>query len=133
MNSITSKFPLIIEDYSSDYTGYKFLSLIYYDDDKFLSIIDNVVDNFIISYVLDFCNLYTINTNELIVITDTWNETNSKNYPISLEFARLGKSIQYSKLIRKFSLDYTTRVIGPINTYQMKGPIKKRRRKRKSI
>lgn len=125
--------PLIIEQHPKDYNGYEFITLVKYNGQNYLTIVDNIVNEQLIVYVLDFCDSLNINEQEIIVIANDWYENNRDNYPISIEFSKKGYSANYAKLIRCFPTEYIARIIGPIYQYNMKGPIKIKRRKKKSI
>jgi len=125
--------PLIVEEHPKDYNGYEFITLIKYNDQNFLTIVDNITNNQIVAYVLDYCNLIKIDEEEIISIANNWYENHRAEHPISIEFFKHGIAQDMSKLIRCFSTDYVVRVIGPIYKFNMKGPTKVRRRKKKSI
>lgn len=126
-------FPLTIESYPDDYDGYEFITLIRYNDENFLNIVDNVINNSIITYVLDLCPQHNVNEEAIINIAYEWYTTNRNEYPISIEFNKRGMSIEASKILKCFPIDYVSRVIGPLPEYKMKGVYKIRRRKRKVI
>lgn len=125
--------PLIVEEHPKDYNGYEFITLIKYNDQNFLTIVDNITNNQIIAYVLDYCSLMNIDEEKIIRIANDWYENNRQNYPISIEFFKHDVAKDMSKIVRCFSTDFTMRVIGPIYRYNMKGPVKIKRRKKKSI
>ena len=127
-----NKFPLTIEPYPENYNGPKFISVIRYNDENYVNIIDNIYNKQIIAYVLDFCNAANVNEQHIIDIANNWFET-EKNYPISVEFSRLNISNETSKILRCFPLDYVSRVIGPLPEYNLDGPKKVKKRKRKPI
>jgi len=125
--------PLIVEDHPKDYNGYEFITLIKYNDQNFLTIVDNIINDQIVAYVLDFCQNVNIDETHLINIANHWYENHKDDYPISIEFFKQDVAKDMSKIIRCFSTDYVARVIGPIYKYNMTGPIKVKRRKRKPI
>jgi len=128
-----TKFPLIIESHPPDYNGYDFITLIRFNDENYLTIVDNVINKQIICYVLDLCAQSSINEEHVIEIANHWYTNNKSNYPISIEFSKLELSGKLSNLIRCFPIDYVTRVIGPLPEFEMGGAVKVRKRKRKSI
>lgn len=127
------KYPLIVESHPDDYNGYEFITLIRYNDENFLNIIDNVCNKQIITYVLDYCGPANVNEQKIIDIAQDWFHNNKTNYPISVEFSKLKIADETSKILRYFPVDYISRVIGPLPEYNMKGPLKTKKRKRKSI
>ncbi len=126
-------FPLIVEDHPRGYKGYEFITLIHYNDKKYLNIVDNITKKHIVSYVLDLCPVNGIDENAIIDIAFNWYTTSRELYPISIEFSKLGISEQTRSILKLFSIDFVTRVIGPLPTYNMQGPSNVRKRKRKPI
>lgn len=125
--------PLIVEEHPKDYKGYEFITLIKYNDQNFLTIVDNITSDRVIAYVLDYCPNMNIDEEHIIKIANHWYENNRSNYPISIEFFKHNVAHDMSKIVRCFSTDFIVRVIGPIYKYNMKGPTKIKRRKKKSI
>jgi hypothetical protein len=125
--------PLIVEEHPKDYHGYEFITLIKYNDQNYLTIVDNINDDQVIAYVLDFCQHAKIDEEKIIKIANHWYEHNRHLYPISIEFFKNDVARDMSKIIRCFSIDFIVRVIGPIYKYDMQGPVKVKRRKKKSI
>jgi hypothetical protein len=133
MKKFGGKFPLIVEPHPEDYKGYEFITLIKYNDETFLNIVDNVCNKQIITYVLDFCKPSNVPEELVIETARNWFYNNRSNYPISIEFSRVGIAKETSKILRSFAIDYVSRVIGPLPDYVMSGPAKVKKRKRKPI
>lgn len=133
MKKYNGKYPLIIEPHPENYNGYEFITLLRYNDENFLNIIDNVCNKQIITFVLDFCGPVNINEQAIVEIAQDWYLNNKHNYPISVEFSKQKVSHNTAKILRCFPIDYVSRVIGPLPEYNMKGPIKVKKRKRKSV
>lgn len=133
MRKFGSKHPLIIEPHPETYIGYEFITLITYNDENYLNIVDNVCNKQIITYVLDYCNPANVDEEFIIEIALNWYQTNKENHPISIEFSKLKMSEQTAKILRCFPVDYISRVIGPLPEYNMNGPMKIKKRKRRTI
>lgn len=138
MKKINQAFPLINEDHPATYNGPPFLTLIRFNDKDSITIVDNVINNEIVSYVLDLCpkefsHNPELKEHALIEVAYDWFENSNGAYPISIEFSRRGMSEYTSKILRRFTVDYVTRVIGPLPRFEMGGPTKVKKRKRKSI
>jgi len=133
MKKFGGKFPLIVEPHPTDYNGYEFITLVRYNDENYLNIIDNICNKQIIAYVLDYCGPDNVNEQLIIDVAQNWYCNNKSNYPISVEFSRLKLAEQTTRILRYFPIDYVSRVIGPLPEYNMQGPIKEKRRKRRSI
>lgn len=122
-----------MEPHPEDYEGYDFITLVRYNDESFLNIIDNVSKKYIYGYVIDLCGPESFNEENLIQVAYDWYYTNGDRFPISVEFSRRGLSESTERLLRAFPIDYVTRVIGPLPHFNMVGPTKVRKRKRKEI
>lgn len=133
MKRISKKYPLIVEAHPEDYNGYSFITLIRYNEDNYLTIVDNSNKKFIDCYVLDLCKTAKVNEEIVIEVANHWNEKSQNTYPISIEFSKLGLTDFVSRIHRSFSVDYVTRVIGPLPHFSMKGTTKVRKRKRKPL
>jgi hypothetical protein len=124
---------LIRENHPESYKGYKFITLIKYNGETYLNIVDNVVNNNIVAYVIDLCNSAEVDELKLIEIADNWFSNNKDKHPFSIELSRKGLSNYFNKILRNFPIDYVTRVIGPLPEFNMGGPKKIKRKKKKSI
>ncbi len=138
MKTSAQSFPLIIEAHPDTYSGPPFLTLIRFNNKDYINIVDNVMNNELIVYVLDLCPQaceYKANAKEkrIIDVAYDWYETSREKHPISIEFSRRGMCSETSKIIRSFQIDYVSRVIGPLPTFEMGGPFKVKKRKRKPI
>ena len=128
------KIPLIVEPHPQNYDGYKFITLLKYNDETSLNIIDNYHNKQISAYVLDLCSPLEIDEGLLINVAYDWYTTNRyTRYPISIELSRLGLSTKFSKIIRTYPVDFISRVIGPLPTFAMSGYTKIKKRKKKDI
>lgn len=130
----SNNIPLITEPHPDGYEGYPFLTLIRYNDENYLNIIDNVVNKQIVGYNLDMCAAANINELVLVAIAEDWfySERN-KRYPLSVEISKLGMATDLSPVLRCYPIQFVTRVIGPLPEYRMGGPFKTKRKKKKSI
>lgn len=130
---MSKAIPLIVEPYPEDYTGYKFITLIRYNDADSLNIVDNIINGNIITYVLDMCQPCNVNEEMIIESANDWFCNYKSLYPISIHFSKNGLSEETSKIIRAFPIDYIARVIGPLPQYKMSGAYKIRKRKKKEV
>ena len=130
---MNKQIPLVIEPYPDDYDGYKFITLIRYNDSNTLNIIDNVVNGSINTYVLDLCSPSFVEEERIIEVAYDWFESDRIRHPISVEFSRLGLADEFGKIFRTFPIDYVARVIGPLPEYRMTGAYKIRKRKKKNV
>lgn len=129
-----NSIPLITEPHPDGYEGYPFLTLIRYNDENYLNIIDNVINKQIVGYNLDMCTAVNINELALISIAEDWFYSDlHKKYPLSVEISKLGLAGSLSPILRCYPTEFVTRVIGPLPQYQMGGAFKTKRKKKKSI
>ncbi len=125
--------PLIIEAHPKDYKGYPFITVIVYRKQPMLAIVDNADDETIKAFVLDYCGAEGVNEEQLILTAAEWYQTNRAAFPVSIEFSRRGLVQETSKIYRSLSMEFISRVIGPVPKFPM-GSIKQiKRRRRKPI
>lgn len=126
--------PLIVEPHPENYEGYKFITLIRYNDENTINVVDNIINKQIHTYVLDLCGPEEVNEQEFIEIALNWYAKElHKTYPLSVEMSRLGYSQKANRILRVFPVDYITRIIGPVVEYPMSGYSKCRKRKKRSV
>lgn len=123
--------PLYIEQYPDDYKGYEFITLLKFNNKVYLTIVDNINTKFIFAYVIDFCESQGVDEKHLIQVANEWYDTNRFRYPISIEFHRKDMIEDVSKILRIFSIHNISRLIGPFIYYDMFGPSKIRKKKRR--
>jgi hypothetical protein len=128
---MNSDFPITVEDYPSDYKGYEFITLIKYNDEVNLGVIDNVTKRHISAFCLDLCNPMGVPEADIITIANEWFINNKDNYPVSVEFCKRGLEDFSAKISKAYSIDYISRIIGPVFYFEMNNPLKTRKRKRK--
>lgn len=129
----TNHVPLIIEPHPEDYDGYEFITLIKYRDKHMLTVVDNATNKSIDTYVLDLCNPEGLNEEVVVAIIAEWYEISSARYPVSIEFSKRGISNELSKIYRSFSVDFVTRVIGPLPRFNMTEVKSVRRRRKRTV
>lgn len=121
---------IIREDYPSAYKGYRFITLIQFNEEKYLSIVDRLTDKNISAYILDLCGPKGVSEEDVLNIAYEWSQSDRRNFPISYEFARLGLSSQVSLLYRSFNVDFVERIIGPLPELELnKATVKRKKRK----
>lgn len=133
VNTLKATAPLIVEPHPKDYNGFPFITLIQYRKQPMLAIVDNADEQAVRVYVLDMCGPEHVDEEAIISTAAEWFENNRNNYPISVEFSRRGMTPITSKIYRALSVEYVSRIIGPVPKYPM-GTIKSiKRRRRKPI
>lgn len=130
---ISHQAPLIVEPHPTDYTGYPFITLIQYNKEHLLTIIDNSDDSLISAYVLDLCGPEAVNEEHIINIVNDWYTNRRDKYPLSFEFSIRNMTDTATKIFKTFNTDFITRVIGPLPVFKMAAEKNIRRRKRKEL
>lgn len=124
---------LIPENYPDNYNGYRFISLIKFNQKSYITIVDNVILNNINAFVLDECQTINVDEKRLITHAEEWFNTESKNIPFSIFLFRKNLMKEYHQIIKCFPIDYVSRVLGPLFTFNMNNPVKIKRKRKKDI
>lgn len=132
-NTSNKNAPLVVEAHPAAYTGYPFITLLQYRNQHFLTIVDNVDDECIKAFVLDMCGPEKVNEEVVIEVAANWYKNHRTNYPISIEFSRLGLTSILSKIYRTYNTDFVSRIIGPAPRFDMTNVKSVKRRRRKAI
>jgi len=123
------KIPNLIVERAEDNGNYFFLSLIEHRGEKYLAIIDQITEETLGAYVLDFAQQEGIDLKDLMSLITIWFYKAHHKYPLSFEFSRMGISAQTNKIYRTFELAHVTRVVGNDFRYEMQAPPKVKRRR----
>lgn len=127
-----NKFP-VVEGYPTDYNGYKFVSLIVYNQRNFLVIVDNVVDNNVYAYVLDWCPLYSIDETVIRDLAKQWFEEHY-SIPFSFFVSAHNMTEYLQPLYTSFSISNIERIVGAFQHYPITTPLKiKHKKKNKAL
>jgi len=129
----TKKVPLIAENHPPSFTGYKFITLIQYNEQCLLTIVDNVIDHEIKAYVLDLCGPSGVSEEMIINVAYEWYLTNKDKYPISIELSKRGLIDKASTIYKSINMDFVTRVIGPLFSFPVTKSSKVKRKRKKDI
>ena len=132
-NRKVNNVPLIIESHPEDYNGYPFITLIQYRDKHILTVVDNATDRSIYAFVLDMCGPEGLDEEMVITVIAEWYEDSAERYPLSIEFSKRGAADYMSKIYRTFNIDFVTRVIGPLPSFNMTETKSIRRRRKKPV
>ena len=126
-------FPFIIQNHPAEYTGYPFLSVIQYKNNHIISIIDNVNKKTVKAFALDLCGPEGVSEELVINIASYWYEFERNRYPLSIEFSKRGLANITAKIMKTYSIDSISRIMGPLYIYPTDNVIKIKRRKRREI
>lgn len=127
------KIQLIPESYPENYNGYKFISLIKYNERSQITIIDNVISDNIHAFVLDECQALNLDETVLISYAEEWYSRESEKLPFSIFLSKNNIGMEYYNTIKCFPLDFVSRVLGPLFIFNMGNPMKVKRKRKKDI
>lgn len=120
--------PLVFEELS-DESNLAFLTLIEYKRVRYLTIVENVIDDEIHAYMLDNLEAENIDQAWFMAVAVRWFYSASDRYPLSFEFAKIGKSDVVKRALKTFNVNSTSRVIGRLFVYNVNAKPKVKRRK----
>jgi hypothetical protein len=120
--------PLILENLDST-ENHAYLTLVIYKKQKYLVIVDNIVNEEISAFVLDNLTSEDIDVKWFLSVTNFWFYSASEKYPLSFEFAKLGQLDKVKKIIKTFNINSISRIVGKIFMYNIQNKPKVKRRK----
>lgn len=120
--------PLIIESLE-DESNAIFLTLIEYKKQRYLTVIENVVEDEIQAYMLDQLAAEGIDQQWFMSVAVHWFYSSSHKYPLSFEFAKMGHGEIVKRVLKTFNINSTSRIIGKLFTYKVNSKPKVKRRK----
>lgn len=123
------KIPSLIIEHVSDKGNLHCLSILEHRRDRYLVIVDNIDDEIITAYVLDYAQQEGVDLETFINIAENWLSTSDGKYPLSFELSRLGLTSTARRIYKTFDLAYVTRLVGRGFTYDLLTPIRVRRRR----
>ena len=125
--------PLLIEQHPHSYSGFPFLTFIQFRTEHVLAIVDNVHDNQIQCYVLDYCGPEGVDEVDLMELADNWFHHERDKYPISISISKQHLEKTFNLVHRTYHVEFITRIVGPLFTYPIDEVRVTRRRKRKPV
>lgn len=124
-----AKAPPLVFEVLEDPSNLQYLTLVEYKRVKYLTVIENVIEDEIQAYVLDQLAAEGVDQDWFLSVTTIWFYGASARYPLSFEFAKLGQGAIAKKILKTFNLNSTSRVIGKLFTYPINAKPKVKRRK----
>lgn len=106
-----------------------FLSVLEYRRENYLVVVDNISDEEVTAFVLDYAQQEGIDLKQLMSVITLWFYRGSHHYPLSFEFSRLGITHRTNRIFKTFELAHVTRLIGKDFTFDLFDPPKVRRRR----
>jgi len=123
------KIPSLIVERAEDQGNYFYLSVLEYRRQNYLVIVDNITEEEVGAYVLDYAQSEGLNMQQLMTVITRWFYSASERYPLSFEFSRLGLASRTTKIYKTFELAHVTRLIGKDFTYDLNSAPKVKRRR----
>lgn len=123
------RIPGLIVERAEDNGNCFYLSVLEYRRENYLVVIDNITDEEVGAYVLDYAQQEGMDLKQLMTLITLWFYRASPDYPLSFEFSRLGISSRTNRIYKTFELTHVTRLIGRDFKYDLLEPPRIRRRR----
>lgn len=123
------KIPNLVVERAEDQGNYFYLSVLEFRKENYLVIVDNITEDGIGAYVLDYAQQEGIDLKQLMSVVTKWFYSGSYRFPLSFEFSRLGMAMHTNRIYKNFELAHVTRLIGNDFRYELAAPPKVRRRR----
>lgn len=120
--------PLVFEELQDD-SNLIYLTLIEFKKIKYLTVIENIVDDEIQAYILDNLSAEGIDQDWFLSVATRWYYASSERYPLSFEFAKIGKGDVVKKILKTYNINSISRVIGKLFRFPLNEKPKIKRRK----
>lgn len=127
------KIPSLIVEYASDHGNSFYLAVVEYRRENYLVVVDNITEDELGAYVLDFAQQEGLDLQQLMTAITSWFYRGSHTYPLSFEFSRLGVARATKRIYKTFELAHVTRLIGCDFRYDLLSQPKVRRRRANKI
>lgn len=127
------KIPTLIVESVSDRGNLHMLSMLEHRRDRYLVIVDNMDNEAITAYVLDYAQQEGIDLRAFIEVAETWLNVSNGSYPLSFELSRMGLTAGTRRIYKTFDLAYVTRFVGRAFSFDLTTPVKVRRRRASRI
>jgi hypothetical protein len=123
------RIPSLVVERAEDQGNYFYLSVLEYRRENYLVIIDNITEDGIGAYVLDYAQQEGLDLRQLMSVVTEWFYRGSYRYPLSFEFSRRGMAHMTNRIHKNFELAHVTRLIGNDFRFDLTAPPKVRRRR----
>lgn len=123
------KIPSLIIETITDAGNLNMLSLLEHRRDQYLVIVDNITEDVICAYVLDYARQEGVDLKIFIEVAEAWLAGKNAEYPLSFELSRLGLTQFTNKIYKTFDSAYVTRLVGRPFQFDLTSTIKVKRRR----
>lgn len=106
-----------------------YLSLVEYKRECYLCVIDNITDEGISAFVLDYAEQENVKIPAFLSLVTEWFYKSSDKYPLSVEVAKRNLTEQIAPIYKTFDSTYVSRIIGHAFSYTglQQNKVKRRR------
>ena len=123
------RIPSLVVERAEDQGNYFVLSVLEYRRENYLVVVDNITDEEVGAFVLDYAQQEGIDLKQLMSVITLWFYRGAHHYPLSFEFSRLGIAHRANRIYKTFELTHVTRLIGKDFRFDLLEPPKVRRRR----
>jgi hypothetical protein len=127
------KIPSLVIEHVSDTGNLRLLSMLEHRRDRYLVIVDNISDDAITAYVLDYAQQEGVDLRTFIQLAEDWLATSNGEYPLSFELSKMGLTNIAKRIYKTFDLAYVTRLVGQPFSYDLQTPLRVRRRRANKV
>lgn len=106
-----------------------FMCLLEYKRENYLCVIDNINEEVVGAYVLDYAEQESIIVKNFLSLVTEWFYSASEKFPLSVEIARRGLTEQLAPMYKTFDTSYVSRIVGNVFSYDAPTAAKVRRRR----
>lgn len=124
-----SKAPPLIFEELQDSSNLIYLTLIEFKKVKYLTIVENVIEDEVQAYILDNLAAEGIDQDWFLSVATRWYYSASDRYPLSFEFAKMGAGDAVKNILKTYNINSISRVIGKLFVFPINAKPKVKRRK----
>lgn len=123
------RIPTLIIEQVADEGTLHLLSLLEHRRDRYLVIVDNIDEERVTAYVLDYAQQEGVDLEAFVHLARAWLQRSNGQYPLSFELSRLGLTTSMRRIYKTFDVAHVTRLIGRPFAYDLTTPVRVRRRR----
>lgn len=121
--------PKLKIEFISETSNLHYLAIIEHKREQYLCIINNITEDEIGAYVLDYIEQEKLSLPNFLSLVNTWFYSSSCDKPLSIEIAKMGLTRAFSPIFRTFDKSYVSRIIGNAFSYKEANSSKVKRRR----
>ena len=110
--------PKLKIEFYSETSNLHYLAIVEHKREQYLCIINNITEDEIGAYVLDFIEQEKISLPNFLSLVNNWFYSSSSDKPLSIEIAKMGLTRTFSPIFRTFDKSYVSRIIGNAFSYK---------------